>query len=279
MEVGRGQARRRVVRSRPVSGGCAPRRPSRPARSRPRSSGCTPDRASSPSWTTTSETEALAEEAEGIDTRLAEIDEAVKARAVYKPEDIAIAGCIVTVGNDGTLQVVQGLVKPEDMPADTDAATSAAASHDGGGQGDGQQTASGIQSPAISGPAMPPARPDPEAEARKEAGVGIGLAEDLRAIRSGAGQGRISPTTSGPPSTSCYSRWGAQCSPRAITTMRSTSPCARPRTGRRSAANDDTFHESSPGEAMLADRSSLPFDWLEIEDGAESFAALRALAP
>ena len=34
----------------------------------------------------------LAEEAEGIDTRLAEIDEAVKARAVFKPEDIAIAG-------------------------------------------------------------------------------------------------------------------------------------------------------------------------------------------
>ena len=44
-------------------------------------------------------------------------------------------------------------------------------------------------------------------------------------------------------------------------------------------ANDDTFHESSPGEAMLEDRSSLRFEWLEIEDGAESFAALRALAP
>ena len=28
---------------------------------------------------------------------------------------------------------------------------------------------------------------------------------------------------------------------------------------------------------MLADRSSLPFDWLEIEDRQESFAALRAL--
>ena len=33
----------------------------------------------------------------------------------------------------------------------------------------------------------------------------------------------------------------------------------------------------SPGEAMLADRSQLPFDWLEIEDQAESIAALRAL--
>ena len=33
----------------------------------------------------------------------------------------------------------------------------------------------------------------------------------------------------------------------------------------------------SPGEAMLADRSRLSFDWLAIEDQAESFAALCAL--
>ena len=125
----------------------------------------------------------LAEEADAIEMRLAEIDEAVKARAVFKPEDIAIAGCVVTVGNDGALQVVHGLVKPEDMPADTDV-TSGAASHEGGEQDDGHHAASGIQSPSISGPTMPPARPDPEAEARKEAGVGIGLADDLRAVRT-----------------------------------------------------------------------------------------------
>ena len=41
--------------------------------------------------------------------------------------------------------------------------------------------------------------------------------------------------------------------------------------------NDDAFGDCSPGEAMLADRSSLPFDWLEIEDRQDSFAALRAL--
>ena len=128
-------------------------------------------------------TDELIEEAEAIEPRLAEIQDAIKARAVFKPEDIAIAGCIVTVGNDGTLQVVHGLVKPEDMPADTDA-TSAAASHGDAGQDDSRQATSGIQSPSISGPAMPPARPDPEAEARKEAGVGIGLADDLRAVRT-----------------------------------------------------------------------------------------------
>ncbi len=41
--------------------------------------------------------------------------------------------------------------------------------------------------------------------------------------------------------------------------------------------NDDAFGDWSPGETMLADRSSLPFDWLDIQDRQESFAALRAL--
>ena len=41
--------------------------------------------------------------------------------------------------------------------------------------------------------------------------------------------------------------------------------------------NDAEFADWSPGEAMLEDRSRLSFDWLEIEDRAESFAALRAL--
>ena len=57
-------------------------------------------------------TDELIEEAEAIKPRLAEIEDAIEARAVFKPEDIAISGCIVTVGSDGTLQVVNGLMKP-----------------------------------------------------------------------------------------------------------------------------------------------------------------------
>ena len=223
-------------------------------------------------------TETLAEEAEGIDTRLAEIDEAIKARAVFKPEDIAIAGCIVTVGNDGALQVVQGLVKPEDMPADPDTATSGAPANDGGGQDDGQPAASGIQSPSISGPAMPPARPDPEAEARKEAGVGIGLAEDLRAIRTTLVKAHLADDFGAAFDLMLFQMGRAVFTPgyhdHALDIAMRETPDRPPL-----RANDDTFHESSPGEAMLEDRSSLRFEWLETEDGAESFAALRALAP
>ena len=38
----------------------------------------------------------LAAEGEAIETRLAEIDAAVEGRAVFRPKDIAISGCIVT---------------------------------------------------------------------------------------------------------------------------------------------------------------------------------------
>ena len=222
-------------------------------------------------------TDELIEEAEAIEPRLEQIQDAVKARAVFKPEDIAIAGCIVTVGGNGELQPVQGLVKPEDMPADTDA-TSGAPAHDGGEQDGGQHAASGIQSPSISGPAMPPARPDPEAEARKEAGVGIGLADDLRSIRTALVKAHLADDFGAAFDLMLFQMGRAVFTPGyhdhaldiAVRETRDRPPLR---------INDDAFGDWSPGEAMLADRSSLPFDWLEIEDRQESFAALRALPP
>ncbi len=222
-------------------------------------------------------TDELIEEADAIEPRLDQVQDAIKARAVFKPEDIAISGCIVTVGNDGTLQVVHGLVKPEDMPAtDTASGTPEDSAHDDGGQHDGQQATSGIQSPAISGPAMPPARPDPEAEARKEAGVGIGLADDLRAIRTALVKAHLADDFGAAFDLMLFQMGRAVFTPGyhdhaldiAVRETRDRPPLR---------ANDDAFGHWSPGEAMLADRSSLSFDWLEIEDRQQSFAALRAL--
>ena len=219
-------------------------------------------------------TDELVEEAEAIEPRLAEIQDAINARAVFKPEDIAISGCIVTVGNDGTLQVVHGLVKPEDMPADSGTANSG--DLDSGDEGQGQQATSGIPAPAISGPTMPPARPDPEAEARKEAGVGIGLADDLRAARTALVKAHLADDFGAAFDLMLFQMGRAVLTPGyhdhaldiAVRETRDRPPLR---------VNDDAFGEWSPGEAMLADRSSLSFDWLEIEDRQESFAALRAL--
>ena len=137
----------------------------------------------------------LVSEAEAIDTRLDEIAGAVEARAVFRREDFAIAGCIVTVGRDGAMQVIQGLVKPEDMPkpeASAEAGSAAANGHDRNATTHGVHTAGhavhtggpGVHTAGstVSTPMAPPK--DREAEARKEAGVGIGLADDLRSIRT-----------------------------------------------------------------------------------------------
>ena len=80
-------------------------------------------------------TEELVREAETIEERLDEIEGAIEGRAVYRREDFGIAGCIATIGRDGTLQIIHGLVRPEDMPKEPEAV-----GEDGAGTGDGKTT-------------------------------------------------------------------------------------------------------------------------------------------
>ena len=219
-------------------------------------------------------TEELVAEGDTIETRLDEIDAAIEARAVFRPEDIAIAGCIVTVGRDGNLQLVQGLVRPEDMPAHTSGDGSATGHDDAGEDG---ESVPGVEAPTISAPAMPPARPDPEAEARKEAGVGIGLADDLRAIRTALVKAHLAQNFGAAFDLMLFQMGRAVFTPgyhdHALDIAVRETPDRPPL-----RANDDAFAAMSPGEAMLADRSSLPFDWLAMENDGDAFAALRALS-
>ena len=223
-------------------------------------------------------TEALANEAESIETRLAEIDAAVEARAVFRPEDIAISGCIVTVSDEGRMQLVQGLVRPEDIPAAqandaTDTAQSGTGDDAAASTGDGT---SGIQAPAFSGPAMPHARPDAEAEARKEAGVGIGLGDDLRSIRTALVKAHLAEDFGAAFDLVLFQMGRAVFTPgyhdHALDIAVRETPDRPPL-----RANDDAFADASPGEAMLADRSHLSFYWLTMEDDGKAFAALCAL--
>ena len=218
-------------------------------------------------------TDAVVEEAEAIEARLDELEGAVDARAVFRREDFAMAGCILTVGNDGSLEVIAGLVKPEDMPkpAETgDAGTSASNDHDPDG-GDIGANAAGT---AVAQPMAPPK--DPEAEARKEAGVGIGLADDLRHVRMALVKAHLAGDFE-----AAFDLMLFQMARAVFTSgyhdhaldiaVKETQD--RPTT----RMNDADFASWSPGEAMLEDRSGLSMDWLEIGDGGESFAALRAL--
>ena len=225
-------------------------------------------------------TEELVREAETIEERLDEIECGIEARAVYRREDFGIAGCIATIGRDGTLQVIDGLVAPEDMPKETPAGLDGAGT--GADNADGHTTQVGagtdagrISGPAVSGPMNLPK--DREAEARKEAGVGIGLADDLRSIRTALVKAKLAGDFE-----AAFDLMLFQLGRSVFTdgyrshaldiAVRETADRPTMR------MNDADFADWSPGEAMLEDRSGLPFDWLEIGDDGESFTALRELS-
>ena len=225
-------------------------------------------------------TQETVEEAGRIEARLDEIEGAVEARAVFRREDLAMAGCIVTVGYDGAMQVIQGLVKPEDMPKQTDAGeagTQAANGHDPDAATHGVQTpghAVHTAGPAVSQPMAGPR--DREAEARKEVGVGIGLADDLRSVRTALVKAKLAGDFEAAFDLALFQMGRAVFTPayhdHALDIAVKETP-DRPNT----RMNDADFADWSPGEAMLEDRSHLSLDWLTIEDDGESFAALRVL--
>ena len=218
-------------------------------------------------------TEELVAEGERIEARLDEIEGAVEARAVFRREDLAMAGCIVTVGQDGAMQVIQGLVKPEDMPKPVE--TDDTASTIGNGH-DADTTTHYAHVPAqsVAAPMAPPR--DREAEARKEVGVGIGLADDLRSIRTALVKAKLAGDFEAAFDLMLFQMGRSVFAPgyrdHALDIAVKETP-DRPNT----RMNDADFADWSPGEAMLEDRSGLSMDWLTIDDDGDSFAALRAL--
>ena len=218
-------------------------------------------------------TDELVSEAEAIEARLDEIEGVVEARAVFRREDFAIAGCIVTIGRDGSHQVIAGLVKPEDMPKQAE--TRDASANAGNGQDPDAATHDvHTTGPSVSTPMAPPK--DPESEARKEAGIGIGLADDLRSIRTALVKAKLAGDFGAAFDLALFQMGRAVFArgyPGEALDMAVNETRDRPMT----RMNDADFAGWSPGEAMLEDRSHLSFDWLEIEDDGKSFAALRAL--
>ncbi len=221
-------------------------------------------------------TDELVEEAEAIEPRLDEIEAQVDSRARFKREDFAIAGCIATIGRDGSLQVIQGLVKPEDMPKPAQAAGAATDAQPVGDGSDSTTDTGRIAGPATSTPAQPPR--DREAEARKEAGVGIGLADDLRSIRTALVKAHLAGDFEAAFDLMVFQLVRAVFA-RGYTASYHALDIAFNETADRptNRTNDDDFTAWNPGEAMLADWSHLPFEWMEGDDDAACFAALRAL--
>ena len=218
-------------------------------------------------------TDELVEEAEGIEPRLDAIEAEVEARATFRPEDFAIAGCIATIGRDGTLQVIQGLVKPEDMPKESGAAANG---QDADAGNDATPDSGRVDGPAITTPIASPV--DPRAKAREEAGVGIGLADDLRPIRTALIKAHLAGDFEAAFDLVVFQMVRAVFA-RGYTASWHALDIVFNETADRPSMrmNDDGFAAWSPGEAMLSDWSYLPFEWMEGDDDAACFAALRAL--
>ena len=227
-------------------------------------------------------TEELEAEGERIQERTRELHAAIETRASFSEEDKAIAGCIVTIDHDGDLHVVGGLVRPEDVPSAEAGENTGEDAGENAGAGSGEVGDTGAASgprtsPPVEPPRMsPPRTADPAAQARKAAGIGIGLADDIRAIRTAGIKAKLA--TDFDAAFDLFLFQEAQS-----VFDQGYRPTCLEITARETAnrphlrINDETFAAASPFEADLADRSGIPLDWMEHEDRGKAFEALRAL--
>ena len=234
-------------------------------------------------------TDETASEFERIEARLKAIKHTVAARAVFRRKDRQIAGAIVTVGDDGTMRVIQGLVRPEDLPAGPADGNPADGNPADGGPSDGKSASANgagtdahdpggfdghIRPPAIS---RPDPVPDPAAEARKRVGIGIGLGDDLRAIRTSLIKAHLADDFEAAFDLCVFQMARALFQtgyrPHALD-IKFSETADRPPLRR----DDKNFAEASQGEGMLRiNRAALPLDWLQIEDDGDAFRMLRDL--
>ena len=106
--------------------------------------------------------------------------------------------------------------------------------------------------------------------------MGIGLADDLRAVRTALVKAHLAKDYE-----AAFDLMLFQLARAVFTNVHRADALdvAVKETADRPASrmNDEAFAGWSPGEAMLADRSGLSLDWMEKDGEGEAFAALRAL--
>ena len=199
-------------------------------------------------------TDALSAEAGAIEQRLDELDDLLDARAAYRPEHKAIAGCIVTIAHHGALRVIDGLVRPDDARA----------------------LADDDEDNTVRAPLAAPT--DPARKARERAGVGAGLADDLRAIRTGDVKAHLSRDFEAAFDLLLFQlargvfRGGYHAGALDIGVHETIErPTVR--------GNDTPFPELDAREAALsAERTHLNLGWLHAADDGDAFERLCALS-
>ena len=217
-------------------------------------------------------TDKIKAEADKLEGRMNTIQERIGKRAKFRKEDFSRGGCIVTIDRDGTLQVIEGLVKIEDMPVPEE-------NKDGNKGGDRTGAADDDGETTITPPSGAPRSHNPSARAREEAGVGIGLADDLRAIRAGIVKVHLSGDFEAAFDLTVFQAARAVFDHTHGSYQDALDISFRPTAERPMVRmNHDDFASWSPSEDALDDISSLSLEWMEEEDDGARFAAFRKLS-
>ena len=219
-------------------------------------------------------TDKLEDEAEKLQERMEGIREKVAKRAKFRREDFSRGGCIVTIDRDGGLKIIQGLVKIEDMPVPDSSSTS-----EGTKEGNGTDSGTAGGEPNIIPPTGSGKSSSPEAQAREEAGIGIGLADDLRVIRNAIVKAHLAGDFEATFDLMVFQLSRAvffsnHYAGRDVLDISIRETLDRPTV----RMNDDQFADWSPAEATINDWTGLPLQWMEEEDDGARFAAFRELS-
>ena len=200
---------------------------------------------------------------------------AIEQNVTYTPEQMACAGCLVSLDQFNGLTVQVGLVRTEDAASVPRPPTASPGDVEEVRGGAASSTApEGYTPPVRRGPAK-----NPETEAVKSAGLSNNLAEELRLIRNALIKAHLAHDFEAAFDLAAYEMslhafaghiYGAR--PLALT----LSP-----TGDRPMGNPEEkarFDAASPGiELLERDRAELPLDWLKEEDPALRFVAFADL--
>jgi ParB family chromosome partitioning protein len=212
-------------------------------------------------------------EAAALEERRDVLIETTEALAVYAPEDRAVAGCIVTIGNDGEFLIYQGLVDPSMQRAAGDPADPTGENDQPGTPGTRSTRAQDGATLNGSGRRASSSVMTAEQAIRKECGFSQIIVDDLKAHRLQITRAHLAGDFGVALDLTLYSLGVALFDhgyrERPLDLRAAETPL-------RSSLNDLA---DTPADRLLeAERQALDLGWLSLPP-AEGFSALSALPP
>ncbi|MET2832285.1 ParB/RepB/Spo0J family partition protein [Mesorhizobium shangrilense] len=206
-------------------------------------------------------TDELQAEEDAASERLEEIRKIIADSATFTAEQKAIAGVVVTVDHGGDLRTEAGLVRPEDLPK----------KKSGEDEDEGDSAGPDIQMPASTTRTID-ANNDPATDARKQQGVSMSLAEELRATRHQILQAHLAADFTTAFDVMLYS----MC----FRTLRNSSSRSTPVnvsiTHAETWRNRDAIKDTVAARMLQATRDGLNVEWLSLAS-PHDFEAMCAL--